>query len=119
MEFLEKQLAQARENSTDAVSVYSPPSKVTVIIEEIWLCNTTNAAVTYDLFCDDDGTTYSEATALAWQQTIEAYGNYRIPCRVMMSDENGNFAYKSSVANALTITLFGKFKFRTTNFRHN
>lgn len=107
MAFSEKQLGQARENSTNAVSVYSPGASTTAIIKEIWLCNQTSSTVYYYLYCDDDGTTYDETTALAWYQALEAYESYRIPCFIAMDDTNGNFAYKSSTANAITCTLFG------------
>lgn len=107
MAFQEKQLAQERENSTNAVSVYSPPDLTTAIIREIWLCNQTDAAALYNLYCDDDGTTYTESTALAWEQELEANETRRISCWIPMNLTAGNFAYKSSVANAITITLFG------------
>jgi len=107
MAFQEKQLTQARENSTNAVSVYSPGASTTAIIKEIWLCNTTEAEAIYSLFCDDDGTTYNESTALVWEEALEAKGSYRIPCYIPMNDAAGNFAYKISVASAITISLFG------------
>lgn len=107
MAFQEKQLGQARENSTNAVSVYSPGAAVTGIIREIWLANVTDAAAKYSLYCDDDGTTYSEATCLAMEQTLEAYESRRIPCWIPMFQNAGNFAYKNGTANAIVCTLFG------------
>jgi len=106
MALSEKQLAQARENSTNAVSVYSPGSGLTGIITTIHISNTSGAAATFRLFHDDDGTTYDESTSLAWDspiavdEFIQITGHYSV-------DESGNFAYQSSVANAITITLYG------------
>ena len=102
-----KQLGQARVASTNAVSVYSPPASTTTIIKTIVLANTSGADATYRLFCDDDGTTYSEVTALAWDVLIPADTVIQIDASYNMNDSSGNFAYRSSVASAITITLFG------------
>jgi len=107
MAFQEKQLGQARENSTNAVSVYSPGASTTTIIKTIFICNTSGAAATYRLFVDDDGTTYDETTAIAWDQSLPADSSIELNTFISMNDSNGNFAYRSSVANAITITLFG------------
>jgi len=107
MAFTEKQLGQSRADSTNAVSVYSPGASTITVIKEIWLCNQTNASVYYYLYCDDDGTTYDETTTLAWYQLLEAYETRRVPCFISMNNTNGNFAYKSSTASAITITIFG------------
>ncbi len=107
MGFQEKQLGQARENSTNAVSVYSPGASTTAIIKTIMLTNTSGAAATFRLFVDDDGTTYSEVTAIAWDVDILANEMVEISTFIPMNDATGNFAYRSSVANAITITLFG------------
>ena len=106
MPFQESQLGQARENSTNAVSVYSPTSG-TSIIKTIFLANTSGADATFRLFVDDDGTTYTEVTAIAWDVDILANQMIEIDCFIAMDNASGNFAYRSSVANAITITLFG------------
>ena len=103
----EKQLGQKRENSTNAVTVYSPGASTTAIIKGIIIANTSGAAATYRLFLDDDGTTYDESTALAWNVPIVADSVIHIDTFHAMNNSSGNFAYRSSVANALTITLFG------------
>jgi len=103
----EKQLGQARENSTNAVSVYSPPADTNAIIKTITIANTSGSNATYRLFIDDDGTTYDESTATQWDIDILADETIQIDGWFPMNDETGNFAYRSSVANALTLTLFG------------
>lgn len=107
MALQEKQIGQARENSTSAISVYSPGASTTAIIKSIMLANTSGADATFRLFCDDDGTTYDEATALAWDVDLFADQIITIDCFIAMHNSSGNFAYRSSVANAITITLFG------------
>lgn len=106
MAYQEKQLAQSRENSTTAVSVYSPTSG-TSIIKNIIVTNTSGAPADLRLFLDDDGTTYDESTVLAWDVTIAAGSIFTLDGHMGMNNTSGNLAYRSSVANALTITVFG------------
>ncbi len=103
----EKQLAQARENSTNAVSIYSPGVSSTVVIKSIVVCNQSGAAATFRIFIDDDGTTYDQSTALYYDTPIAANSSIQIDTFWPMSVSAGNLAYRSSVANALTITVFG------------
>jgi len=106
MAIQEKQLAQARENSTNAVSVYSPGA-VTAVIKTIVVCNQTANDETFRIFLDDDGTTYDQGTALYYDVPISANSTVQIDTFWAMNDATGNLAYRSSTANALTITVFG------------
>jgi len=107
MAFQEQIIFQARENSTNAVSVYSPGASTTAVIKTIFICNQSGASATFRLFVDDDGTTYDETTALYWDVSVP--GNYTLHLNtfIAMDDQTGNIAYRSSVANALTVTGFG------------
>ncbi len=107
MALQEKQLGQARENSTNAVSVYSPAASTTAVIKTIVIANTSGSAATYRLFLDDNGTTYDASTALAWDVSLPADSVVQIDGMFPMNNASGNFAYRSSVANAITITLLG------------
>ena len=107
MAFQEKQLAQARENSTNAVTVYSRPADTTSIVKTLIVCNTSGAACTYRLFFDDNGNTYDESTALVWDQTLSANETIIIDTFLAMATASGTIGYRNSVANAITITLFG------------
>lgn len=107
MTFQEKQLGQARETSINPVSVYSPGAGITALIRTIVIANTTDSPVLYRLFIDDDGTTYDESTALDWDVQIPANGKAQIDGYFPMNNSSGNLAYRSSVANTLTITVFG------------
>ena len=102
------QVAQARENSTNAVSVYSSGSSETVQIFAK-ICNTTTSDVALRLFHDNDGTTYDESTALVWDIIIEP-GQVFDTDKIFMNNSSGNFAYRSGTANALTITVYGVVK---------
>lgn len=103
----EQTLGQARENSTNAVSVYSPAIKTTAVIKTVVLCNQTGSAATFRIFLDDDGTTYSEATALFYDAPLAANSTVTIDTFWTMNNVDGNLAYRSNTANAITITVFG------------
>ena len=103
----EKQLAQARENSTNAVSIYSPAEKITAIIKSVALCNQTGSNATFSIFVDDNGTTYDESTALYFGEALAANTTREINAFWAMNDATGNLAYQSNTANAITITVFG------------
>ena len=107
MAIQEKVLGQARENSTNAVSVYSPGSDVTAIIKSVVLCNNTSNDETFRIFLDDDGTTYDQNTALFYDVPLAANTTVEISCYWPMNNSSGNIAYRSSAANAITITVFG------------
>ncbi len=107
MAIQEKQLGQARENSTNAVSVYSPGASTTAIIKAIVVCNQTANNETFRIFIDDDGTTYDQTTALFYDVSILANSTVEIEGWFPMNNSSGNIAYRSSTANALTISVFG------------
>ena len=107
MALQEKQLGQARENSTNAVSVYSPGASTTAIIKNIMVTNTSAAVATVSIFVDDNGTTYDETTTIMWEAEVGVGKTVTLDSFIAMNDATGNLAYQSSVANALTITVFG------------
>ena len=99
------QVAQARENSTNAVSVYAGAANTEVQCF-VTVCNTTSGDVLLRLFHDKDGTTYDENTALVWDVIVEP-GQVFDKDKIFINGNSGNLAYRSSVANALTITVYG------------
>ena len=108
MALQEKQLGQVRENSTNAVTVYSPGTiSTTAIIKSIVVCNQSGISATFRIFLDDNGTTYDKSTALYYDIVIEADTTIQIDTYWTMNDSTGNLAYRSSSANALTITTHG------------
>ena len=107
MAFQEKLLAQKRENTTGAVSVFSPEAGVTAVIKTIMIANTSGAAATVRVFIDDDGSIFDESTALIWDKSIATGDFLQITGFFAMDDSTGNLGYRSSVANSLVITVFG------------
>jgi len=107
MAYQEKQLGQKRDNDTATHSVYSPAANVTAIVTTIVLANTSSSSATVRVFIDDDGTTYNQTTAIAYDILIAAGASEIIMGFFPMNDSAGNLAYQQGTANAITITAFG------------
>jgi hypothetical protein len=105
--FQEKQLAQHRENSTSAVSIYSPANSETAVIKSITLCNTTGSAATCRVFMDNDGTTYDETTARYYDKSVPANDSIELSVFWVLNNPTGNIAFQNGTANAITITVDG------------
>lgn len=103
-----QQLAQSRPSGTTAASVYSPASGEEVVIHNVIICNTSGASAKYRLFLDDDGTTYDESTALAWDVSVGADEVGIFEVKLCMNDANGNLAVRTDTASALTFTVNGE-----------
>lgn len=99
------QLAQHRENSTNAVSVYSTDANQTVQVF-IKIANTAIVNVKCSVYHDNYGSTYDETTILVSEVVLQP-GSFIEIDHIFMSEETGNLAVKSSVANALTVTVYG------------
>lgn len=107
MAIQEQQLAQARENSTNAVSIYSPSSNETAIIKSIILCNVTSSLSKVRIFIDNDGSVFDESTAIFYDINVHGNETIELDSYIPMNNENGNLAYRVDVANSVTITVSG------------
>jgi len=103
---ISKQLAQSRPSGTSAASIYAPANNVTGVIKMIKVVNTTGTAATFKLFHDQDGTTYSEETALEWSTSVAANATWQNDCFIAVKN-SGNFAVSTATGSALTFTLYG------------
>jgi hypothetical protein len=102
-----KQLGQTRPPTLDTfVSIYSPGSNIEASGMVLTIANVTGTDSTYRICQDDDGTTYDESTALAWDVPILADSVQRISIGPM-NDSSGNLAVASDLGNANTFTLHG------------
>ena len=103
------QLAQALPADTNAVSLYSPGTNVIAELTGLLVTNVTANTPSYRVFHDDDGTTYSTATALYYDNAMAAntteYITFEPP--IWMADSTGNIAVRSSAASEITFTLYG------------
>lgn len=103
--YIPQQLAQARENGTSAVSVYSASSKTK--IKSVQLCNNSGSPTSFSLYLDNDGTTYNSDTALFVDTALEADQSLQMDVEWPL-DAGGNLAYAPGDANAVTITVGGE-----------
>ncbi len=104
-----KQLAQSRASGTDPVSLYSPGTDETVQVYARF-ANVTDKLAKVRIFHDDAGTTYDEDTAIAWDIEIkpgQVLTLGRDDDAIFMNSQLGNFAYRSSIENSITATLYG------------
>ena len=102
-----KQLGQLRPADTNAASLYSPGASTETIIKTIVVCNQTASAATYRLFHDDDGTTYDESTALAFDINLGANSTDFVEVNIMANDSTGNVAVRTGTNSAITFTAYG------------
>lgn len=107
MSIQEKQLGQLRPANTSAASLYSPPAATTWVGKNLVICNTSGAAATFRVFHDEDGTTYDETTALFWDAPIAVDETIILTGLLAGFTDAGNVGVRSSVANAITFTLYG------------
>lgn len=104
------QLAQTRPSSTTAATAYTAPSGTRVEIKKIVIANVTGSSATYRLFHDDDGTTYDQTTALAYDVSVPANSSH-----VWSAQEDdgiglragGSVGVRTDTSNALTFTIYG------------
>jgi hypothetical protein len=99
------QLAQARENSTSAVSIYQSNVGETVQVF-IKVANVSDASANVSVYHDQNGTTYDQSTALVYNLKLVP-GELLEVDHIFVNNPSGHIAYQSSVANALTATVYG------------
>jgi len=108
---LGRQLGQLRPSNTTAASIYSPATGIRTTIRSIFIANTTGSAATYRIFHDDNGTTFDETTALAWNKSV-ASGTFDLvnlsDSPIFMADDTGNLGVRSGTNDALTFTVYGE-----------
>ena len=107
MPIAEQQLAQVRPAGTVAVSAYSPPASTTAVIRSVVIVNTTASIATFQLFADNDGSTFDESTALIWAGPLDGGQTAIVNEFWALNNVLGNFGVRTDTANALTFTLWG------------
>ena len=104
-----KQLWQSRPAGTTAVSVYSPPTDTTESnAKSVIICNTGTTVANASIYLDDNGTTFTEETAVFWQNPVQI--SETVVFEGFLTSNGGtaaNYAVQSSVASTLTFTGSG------------
>lgn len=103
-----KQLGQLRPANTTAASLFSPTRGHEYRIDVIYVTETAGNTPTYRIFFDDNGTTYDQTTAIAYNLALSANESKRVEGPFYMNDEDGNLAVRTSAANEITFTAFGE-----------
>lgn len=103
------QIAQVRPANTTAATAFTATIKTEVT--SIIVSNTSGATAKCRIFHDDDGSTYDETTSLYWDVTVNADSTFEISAGVdgagFTIGENGTLGVRTSVASALTFTVYG------------
>lgn len=113
MAFVRRQLAQSRPSNTNAASVITGIDQQIVVVQLIYVCNSTASAATFRIFHDDDGTTYDQSTAICYDvsvpanttQVIEAISD--LSGGIYLTNSSANLAIRSGTGSALTFTIYG------------
>lgn len=103
------QVAQSRPSGTSAVSAYTASLRTEISLVNV--CNTTSSPANFSLYHDDDGSTFDETSALHYAQLVPANTTVRIEFNAagggLMVSEDGQIGVQTSVANALTFSIYG------------
>ena len=99
------QLAQHRENSTSAVSIYQSSVGQTVQLF-IKFANVSSTPSKLRVYHDLNGAAYDQSTAIIYDLKLLP-GEFLEVDHIFVNNPSGNVAYRSSVANALTATVYG------------
>ena len=101
-------VAQKRPANTAMANLYSSPVGLLTVITGICVVNTSNASKLFRLCFDNDGSTFDESTALYWDKPVDKNETFLIQLQIAVNHQNaGNLGFRSSAANAFTITMFG------------
>ena len=103
-----KQIGQSRPANTTAATLYSPAASTETIIHNIIICNTSGASAKYRLFVDDDGTTYDEDSAIAWDVNLPADTTDVFEVKITMNNSAGGLGVRTDTNDALNFTANGE-----------
>jgi hypothetical protein len=99
------QLSQNRVANTSPLSIYQSGVSETVQIF-VKICNVSSGSAFVRVFHDQNGSTYDQSTAIIYDLKLSA-GELLELDHIFVNNPSGNVAYRSSVANALTATVYG------------
>ena len=103
-----KQLGQLMPAGTTAASLLSPTRGFEYRVDAIYITEVAGGTATYRVFVDDDGSTYSNATAIVYDTAAVANASVRLEGPFYMNNPSGNIAVRSSIGSNLTFTAFGE-----------
>ena len=102
-----RMLGQLTPADANAVSIYSPVEGVICEATHMIVTNVSGGAAEFTIYHDEAGTSYTNATTLVPGMTLNAKEYRRVELNAHMINPNGSMAVKTSVASAVTFTLYG------------
>lgn len=109
-----QQLAQRMPTTTAATFLYHPPTiSTTTIAKLILVCNNTASAVTFSIWVSPTGSTSGNAYAIYNGTTVSANLTRSLPfcgddeMGIILVGNTASLLVQSSVANAITFTVYG------------
>ena len=109
MDNMEFQIAQLSPSTTAALTAYSATTRT--VVTRIIVCNARASATTFSVYHDDDGSTFSTATALYKAKAIAANTTETIEAQSPGSGigmrSGGRIGVDAGTADALTFSLYG------------
>jgi hypothetical protein len=106
-----KQLAQRMPSSTDACVLYRPPDDTTTtLVKVLIICNTTNAAKTYSIWVNQNGTASGDQFALKKSVSIAANTTDTLNFNdgaIVLTHSSASLIVSASVLNSITFTIYG------------
>lgn len=99
------QYDQIRENSTSATAIFVLNAAMRQAQLYLKIANVTNQSALVSVYHDNSGSTYDESTAIIWDLKITP-GEFLEVDHLFVNNSSGRVAYQSSVANALTATVY-------------
>lgn len=99
------QVSQTRVANTSPVSIYqSGPAETVQIFAKF--TNVSTGTAYLRIFHDQNGSTYDQSTALLYDFKLLPGELFELN-HVFINNASGNLAYRSSVASAITATVYG------------
>lgn len=99
------QLSQSRVTNTSPLSIYQSSISQTVQLF-IKIANVSSGPAFLRVFHDQNGSTYDQDTAIVYDLKLNP-GELLELDHIFVNNPSGNIAYRSSVASALTATVYG------------
>lgn len=99
------QLAQYRVANTSPLSIYQSGVSETVQVF-IKIANVSSGSALVRVFHDINGSTYDQSTAIVYDMKLLPGALLELD-HIFTNNPSGNIAYRSSVASALTATVYG------------
>jgi hypothetical protein len=105
-----KMLGQLRPANTTAAAVYTKAQDSKVWLDRLFICNTTGIDATCRVFVDEDGSTYDETTAIAFDKVVplDDYITINFDGKAYLDTTSGTVGVATGTNDALTFTLFGQ-----------